>query len=215
MLMCFFFRLTFGVSQHGLTVDNILKTPDEKINEMIYKVGFRNNKTKYLKQCCEILSAEYNGDIPPTAAEMIDKLPGVGPKMAYIVESIAHNRTTGIGVDTHMHRLFPLLKWVDQETATTPERTRVELEGWLPHEKWSEINVLFVGFGQESQQQKEKILRKALVCSQPREALLLLKRVGLDYVKEGKKYKLTEEIQAVMKKSPVKEEAAQHSPENN
>ena len=187
------------MNQHGLTVENILQTPDEKINELIYKVGFRNNKTKFLKQIVQILIDEYDGDIPPTASEMIEKLPGIGPKMAYIVESIAHKRTTGIGVDTHMHRLFPLLKWVNPQTATTPERVREEMEGWLPRDKWDEINVLFVGFGQECQQQREKMLRKALACSQPREALLLLKKVGLDVHKEGKKLDLTEQIQVVLK----------------
>ena len=35
---------------HGLTVDNIIKTDDEKIKELIYGVNFHNNKTKYIKQ---------------------------------------------------------------------------------------------------------------------------------------------------------------------
>jgi len=51
----------------------------------------------------------------------------------------------GIGVDTHVHRIANLLKWVD---TTTPEKTRVELEGWLPNELWGPINPLLVGFGQ-------------------------------------------------------------------
>jgi len=72
------------LNQHGLTVENILQTPDEKINELIYKVGFRNNKTKFLKQIVQILIDQYDGHIPPTASEMIEKLPGIGPKMAYI-----------------------------------------------------------------------------------------------------------------------------------
>jgi len=97
-------------------------------------------------------------------------------------------------VDTHMHRIFNDLKWV---TSKTPEQTREQLEGWLPKEKWSEINMLWVGFGQESQQQKEKILKKALASSKPVEALGLLKKVGLDINKEAKKYGLEE----VMKKA--------------
>jgi len=51
----------------------------------------------------------------------------------------------GIGVDTHVHRIANLLKWVD---TNTPEKTRVALEGWLPRELWGPVNPLLVGFGQ-------------------------------------------------------------------
>ena len=56
-----------------------------------------------------------------------------------------------------------------------------------------------VGFGQESKQQKEKILKKALNSSSPMDALQLLKAVGLDLKKEGKKFKLLEDIEKVLK----------------
>lgn len=93
-----------------------------------------------------------------------------------------------------MHRMFNDLKWVNSKT---PEQTREQLEGWLPKEKWGELNGLFVGFGQESQQQKEKIIKKALGCSRPRDALDLLKRVGVDLKKESVKYGLEEEVNDV------------------
>jgi endonuclease-3 len=124
-------------------------------------------------------------------------LPGVGPKMAFIVESIAFDRCSGIGVDTHMHRMFNDLKWV---SSTNPEGTREELEGWLPKEKWGEINYLWVGFGQETQQQKEKVLRKAIACSAPGDALMLMKRLRLDVLKEGKKFGLEDEIKKALEK---------------
>ena len=152
---------------------------------------------KFIKSVCEILATEYDGDIPTTAEEMIQKLPGVGPKMAYIVDSIAFGITSGIGVDTHMHRLFNQLNWV--KNTNSPEKTRLQLQGWLPEEKWDEINVLWVGFGQETQQQKEKILRKAIGCSRPKEALALLKRVGLNCNVEAVKYGLKEQVDAIMK----------------
>ena len=63
---------------------------------------------------------------------------------------------------------------------------------------WSSFNVLWVGFGQETQQQKEKSLRKALACNRPVEALQLLKKVGVDVKKEAEKYGLEEEVKDVM-----------------
>lgn len=179
-----------ALQEHGLTAQNIHNTDSEKLNSLIGKVGFHNNKTKYIKQAAKIILDQYNEDIPPTAEEMMT-LPGVGPKMAYIVEHIAFDRCTGIGVDTHMHRIFNDLKWVNSKN---PEGTREELEGWLPKEKWGEVNVLWVGFGQEIQQQKEKVLGKAIACSAPGEALRLMKRLKLDVLKEGKRFGLEDEI---------------------
>lgn len=183
-----------ALQKHGLTVENISATPAEDLNKLIQKVGFHNNKTKYIKQAVEVLKDEYNGDIPPNAQEMM-KLSGVGPKMAFIVENVAFGVSSGVGVDTHMHRIFNELKWV---TSKNPEQTRVQLESWLPRDKWSTINVLWVGFGQEVQQFKPRLLEKALNCSRPMEALRLVKRLGLDYKKEAAKAGLEDKLQEVL-----------------
>lgn len=94
-----------ALQKHGLTVQNIHNTDHETLNGLIGKVGFHNNKTNYMKKAAEIIITQYNGDIPPNADEMM-KLPGVGPKMAYIIEQICFGTSSGIGVDTHMHRLL-------------------------------------------------------------------------------------------------------------
>ena len=117
--------------------------------------------------------------------------------MAYIIENIAWNRVTGIGIDTHMHRMFNELKWVKSKN---PEQTRIQLEAWLPREKWGTVNKLFVGFGQEVQQFKPKLLQKSLACSRPSDALRLVKKLGLDYGKEGDKLNLNDDIREALKK---------------
>lgn len=104
------------------------------------------NKAKYLKQTVQILIEKYDSDIPDTPKEL-KALPGVGPKMAHICMAVAWNKVTGIGVDVHVHRLSNRLKWVPRPTKE-PEQTRVALEKWLPYSLWSEVNHLFVGFGQ-------------------------------------------------------------------
>ena len=48
-------------------------------------------------------------------------------------------------MDTHVHRIANLLKWVD---TNTPEKTRAALQDWLPKEFWGPVNPLLVGFGQ-------------------------------------------------------------------
>ncbi len=67
----------------GLDVPTIHSISEEILNERIGKVGFHNNKSKYIKQTVEILVRDYNGDIPGTAEELM-KLPGVGPKVCFL-----------------------------------------------------------------------------------------------------------------------------------
>ncbi|KAG5883005.1 hypothetical protein JTB14_033460 [Gonioctena quinquepunctata] len=131
--------------EHGCTVKNILDTSDEKLGELIYPVGFWKSKVKYIKKTTEMLEKEYNCDIPDSV-EKLCKLSGVGPKMAHICMKTAWGQVTGIGVDTHVHRISNRLGWVNTKT---PEETRKALESWLPYELWSEVNHLLVGFGQQ------------------------------------------------------------------
>ncbi|KAK0516064.1 hypothetical protein JMJ35_002098 [Cladonia borealis] len=137
-------RLQTELPSPGLTLENILDVEPAKLNEMIFVVGFHNNKTKYIKAAALILRDQYGGDIPDTI-EGLMSLPGVGPKMAYLCMSAAWGRTEGIGVDVHVHRITNLWGW---HKTKGPEETRAALEAWLPKDRWHEINHLLVGFGQ-------------------------------------------------------------------
>ena len=137
-------RLQTELPHPGLTLENILDVDPDKLNEMIFVVGFHNNKTRYIKAAALILRDQFGGDIPETI-EGLMSLPGVGPKMAYLCMSAAWGRTEGIGVDVHVHRITNLWGW---HKTKGPEDTRAALEAWLPKEKWHEINHLLVGFGQ-------------------------------------------------------------------
>lgn len=137
-------RLQTELPAPGLTLETILDVDPVRLNELIYVVGFHNNKTRYIKATALILRDNYAGDIPDTI-EGLMSLPGVGPKMAYLCLSAAWGRTEGIGVDVHVHRITNLWRW---HKTKTPEETRLALQAWLPRDKWHEINHLLVGFGQ-------------------------------------------------------------------
>lgn len=127
-----------------LTLENILAVSPPRLNELINPVGFHNNKTKYIKAAALMLRDEFDSEVPSTPEDLM-RLPGVGPKMAYLCMSAAWGQHVGIGVDVHVHRITNLWGW--QQTKT-PEGTRKALEAWLPREKWHEINKLLVGLGQ-------------------------------------------------------------------
>lgn len=128
----------------GLNLENVLAVAPERLNELIWAVGFHNNKTKYIKQAAEILRDSWGGDIPDSIEGLVS-LPGVGPKMAHLCLSSAWGRTEGIGVDVHVHRITNLWGW---HKTKTPEETRLALQAWLPRDRWREINWLLVGLGQ-------------------------------------------------------------------
>uniref|UniRef100_A0A8C7XB77 Endonuclease III-like protein 1 n=1 Tax=Oryzias sinensis TaxID=183150 RepID=A0A8C7XB77_9TELE len=132
---------------HGCTAGHILATDDHTLGTLIYPVGFWRNKVKYLKRTSAILQEQFGGDIPSDVEGLV-RLPGVGPKMAHLAMDIAWNQVSGIGVDTHVHRISNRLGWVRKPTKT-PEDTRRALEEWLPRDLWSQINWLLVGFGQQ------------------------------------------------------------------
>lgn len=154
-------REAFGGS---ITVDALRNADDAVISQAIAKVGFWRRKTQYLKQTAQRLYDDFESDVPKTAEELCS-LPGVGPKMSFLVLQVAWNlfvrfpvlqleseyqityRNVGIGVDVHVHRITNRLKWHKPPTKS-PEETRVNLESWLPVELHPKINLLLVGFGQ-------------------------------------------------------------------
>ncbi|KAH8395707.1 hypothetical protein KR222_010264, partial [Zaprionus bogoriensis] len=129
-----------------LTPSSVQQTPVDVLEGLLYPVSFYKNKAKYLKQTAAILVEKYDQDIPDSIEELL-KLPGVGPKMGHICMATAWNRITGIGVDTHVHRISNRLAWLRKPTKE-PEQTRIQLEAWLPRDLWAEVNHLLVGFGQ-------------------------------------------------------------------
>uniref|UniRef100_A0A182VX52 Endonuclease III homolog n=1 Tax=Anopheles minimus TaxID=112268 RepID=A0A182VX52_9DIPT len=134
------------LKKHGLTPESIVATDSAVLQQLIYPVGFYKNKTRFIKEMSQILIDQYGGDIPNSIDGLL-KLPGVGKKMAHLCMRSAWNIVTGIGVDTHVHRIANWLLWVPKETKN-PEETRQALEKWLPYELWDEVNHMLVGFGQ-------------------------------------------------------------------
>lgn len=105
----------------GLCLESILKVEEGPLDQMIRAVGFHTKKASYIKRTAEILRDRYEGDVPDTIEGLVG-LPGVGPKMGYLVLQVAWNKNHGIGVDVHVHRITNRLGWVKTKT---PEETRM------------------------------------------------------------------------------------------
>ncbi|UYI27018.1 endonuclease III [Encephalitozoon cuniculi] len=132
---------TDGEARGGLTIERVANSDVKHINECIKKVGFHNRKAANLKKIAEILREK---GLPREMKDLIS-LPGIGNKMALLYMSHACNRTVGISVDTHVHRISNRIGLVKTRDV---ESTRRELERVVPREEWKTINNILVGFGQ-------------------------------------------------------------------
>jgi endonuclease III len=122
---------------------DILDIPVDEIAQIIYPVGFYNQKAKQLHAIAQALIEEFDGKTPDTIEELLT-LKGVGRKTANLVVTRGHNKP-GICVDTHVHRISN--RWGYIKTKT-PDQSEFALREKLPPQYWIEINDLMVAFGQ-------------------------------------------------------------------
>jgi endonuclease III len=130
----------FGQAQRA---EDLLKLSEQKIESLIFPVGFYRTKAKNLLKVCRILIEKYGGKVPSTMEELL-ALPGVGRKTANLVMTVGHHKP-GICVDTHVHRISN--RWGLVQTKT-PDETEMELRKVLPRRYWNEFNDLLVCYGQ-------------------------------------------------------------------
>jgi endonuclease-3 len=127
------------------TPQDIIDTPLEELEALIYPVGFYRKKALQLKQISSILIVQYNSSVPPLEESLL-ALPGVGIKTANLVLGLAFD-VPAICVDIHVHRISNKLELVNTKT---PEETEKALKEVLPEKYWIEWNYLLVVWGQNT-----------------------------------------------------------------
>lgn len=126
------------------TPEKIIELSEEKIQSLIYPVGFYKTKSKRIKEISKTIIERYSGKVPNDFDELM-KLKGVGRKTANIVMVYGHKRHGYLPIDTHCHRIPNRLGWIKTKT---PEETELELKKILPIKYWDDFNDMFVQFGQ-------------------------------------------------------------------
>ncbi len=127
------------------TLESLATADPEAVEELIRPAGFPKQKAKGIVDCCRLLLDEHGGEIPRTTEELT-ALPMVGRKTAACVMSYAMG-IPAVCVDTHVHRIFNLMGFVDTRN---PEETERELMAMTPMERWIDINRYAVRHGQET-----------------------------------------------------------------
>ncbi len=131
------------LKRRARTPKGLLRIPERELAEIIYPVGFYNQKAKQLHEIARALLQDYEGKVPDTIEELI-RLKGVGRKTANLTVTIGHGKP-GICVDTHVHRITN--RWGYIKTKT-PDDSEFALRKKLPEAYWIEFNDLLVTFGQ-------------------------------------------------------------------
>ena len=125
--------------------EDIMKIPAERLEKLIYPVGFYRTKARKIKEICDVLIQTYQGKVPDEIDELL-KLNGVGRKTANLVVTLGYQKP-GICVDTHVHRITN--RWGYVKTKN-PHDTEFVLREILPKKYWLTINDLLVTFGQNT-----------------------------------------------------------------
>ncbi len=120
----------------------VAKAPLEEIEEVIKSVNYYRRKAKLIKECCEVLVKEYNGQVPDTLEELV-KLPGVGRKTANVILVNAFNKPA-IVVDTHVKRVSQRLGLTK---SNNPDKIEKDLARFFSKENWVYISKALVLFG--------------------------------------------------------------------
>lgn len=115
----------------------------ERLEKLIYPVGFFRDKARHLKALPQVLDEKFNGVLPQTV-EALCELPGVGRKTANLVVALGFDQPA-ICVDVHVHRITNRLGLVKTKT---PFETEMTLRSILPVRYWKTWNSYLVSFGQ-------------------------------------------------------------------
>ena len=114
-----------------------LKVSTSELEKDIYSTGFFRQKAKNIKQTCQKLLDDYNGEVPVNFDELT-KLPGVGRKTASVVAGNAFD-IPAIAVDTHVKRLSNLLGFISSNNVDKIEAKLKELfaeKDWVNSSHW-------------------------------------------------------------------------------
>jgi len=113
------------------------------VEEFTKPLGFYHQKAKNIIRTCQIIVAEFGGEVPDTM-EGLTSLPGVARKTANIVLGEAFGKVEGIAVDTHVFRLARRFGLTTEHDQDKVER---DLMAISPAEHWHRVNYDLINHG--------------------------------------------------------------------
>jgi endonuclease-3 len=119
---------------------------EAELAEDLNSITYFNSKAGYLKNACQQIVAEHDGEVPDTMSALTD-LPGVGRKTANVVLQHGHDVTEGVVVDTHVQRLSRRLGITE---AKRPENIEDELMSVVDRQHWQNFTHWLISHGRDT-----------------------------------------------------------------
>lgn len=140
--------------------EELKKTKIEKIESLLFGVGFYKQKAKNLKKCAKIILEKYKGKIPESIEEL-KKLPGVGTKIAKVILNELYEKPF-IAVDVHVHRISNRIGIIS--TNKIDESDKI-LEKIIPEHLKIKFNRVLVAYGQTICKPKNPLCKECKIKS--------------------------------------------------
>lgn len=125
---------------------DLASVPREELEKEIRSTGFYRMKAKNVIACSSMLVERFGGKVPRNMEDLVN-LPGVGRKTANVVLGQAFGITSGVVVDTHVHRLARLLGFTREDT---PEKIEADLMDLFPEKDWIELGTVLILQGRKT-----------------------------------------------------------------
>lgn len=120
-------QVTPALFAHYPTLSAFSNARLEDVEVLIRSCGFYHTKAKDIIAMCQIIEAEYGGELPDTLEALI-QLPGVGRKTANLIMGDVYGQPAVVA-DTHLIRITNLLGLVDTKD---PYKVELALKKLLP-----------------------------------------------------------------------------------
>ncbi len=136
-------KVTADLFEKYETPEDYATVEQDELAEDINSITYFNNKAGYIRDACQQIVEEHDGEVPDTMSALTD-LPGVGRKTANVVLQHGHDVVEGIVVDTHVQRLSRRLGIAEQKQPESIERELMEI---VPEAEWQQFTHLLISHG--------------------------------------------------------------------
>jgi len=136
-------RVTPALFQRFPDAPALASAERSELEELVRSTGFYRNKAKNIQAACQMIEAEFGGQVPASMPELL-KLPGVARKTANVVLAHAYGINAGVTVDTHVKRLSQRLGLTQQ---SDPIRIEQDLIKLLPQPDWENWSIRIIYHG--------------------------------------------------------------------
>ncbi|HXI04656.1 MAG TPA: endonuclease III [Candidatus Saccharimonadales bacterium] len=125
------------------TAADYAASPPGVLEDEIRSTGFFKNKARAIRGLAGAIAEKHGGEVP-SSMEALVALPGVGRKTANVVLGEGFGITSGIVVDTHVHRLSRRLGLTAEDD---PVKIEKDLMALFPRKEWVDLGMRLILHG--------------------------------------------------------------------